>query len=81
MKKLSLLVAVMSMCLLTTGCNRQLFDATYKFDKAVLIVGGEVIEVDVSSWKDFDDGDQIQIKTTDGTTYLVHASNCTLIEE
>ena len=41
----------------------------------------EVITVKVKSWKDFDDGDQIQIKAEDGTVYLVHSSNITLICE
>ena len=39
---------------------------------------GEVVEGRVSSWTDFEDGDQIQVKI-DGKTYLVHSSNVVLI--
>lgn len=34
----------------------------------------------IESWKDYDDGDQIQVKI-DGTTYLVHSVNIVLIKE
>lgn len=34
----------------------------------------------VSSWKDYEDGDQIQV-VIDGTTYLVHSSNIVLMNE
>ncbi len=64
-----------------TSCNKQLIDTSYTFNKAIINTGNEVITVKVKSWKDFDDGDQIQIKTEDGTIYLVHSSNITLICE
>lgn len=64
-----------------TACNKQPFDTTYSFDKAILVLpNGEVIEGEVQSWTDFDDGDQIQVKI-DGKTYLVHSSNIVLISE
>ena len=64
-----------------TSCNKQLIDTSYTFNKAIINTGNEVITVKVKSWKDFDDGDQIQIKAEDGTVYLVHSSNITLICE
>jgi hypothetical protein len=64
-----------------TGCNRQLIDTTYRFDKAVIgLPNGDVIEGKVQSWKDYDNSDQIQVKV-DGKTYLVHSMNVTLIAE
>lgn len=63
-----------------TSCNKQLVDTTYSFDNAVMYVGGEWITVEVDSWKDYEDGDQIQIKAKDGNTYLVHSTNVTLIK-
>lgn len=63
------------------SCNKQIIDTTYTFDKAVMYIGGEWITVKVDSWKDFEDGDQIQVKDTDGNIYLVHSSNVTLINE
>ncbi len=65
----------------STGCNKQIIDTNYTFNKAIINTGSEVITVNVKSWKDFEDGDQIQIKAEDGTVYLVHSSNITLICE
>lgn len=75
----AMVVAMLTTAFLCTGCNKQLIDTTYTFDKAILYVGGEWITIDVDSWKDYEDGDQIQVKDTDGNTYLVHSTNITLI--
>ena len=61
--------------------NRQLFDTTYTFDRAIISMpDGSIISGTVSSWKDYEDGDQIQV-VIDGTTYLVHSSNIVLMNE
>lgn len=79
-KKLLLMLCVLP--LLTACGNQQFIDTTYTFNKAMIkLQDGTVTTVDIQSWRDFEDGDQVQIKTTDGTTYLVHSSNCTLIAE
>ena len=78
-----LLVAVvaLSLALVTTGCNKQLVDMTYSYEYAIIgLPNGEVVEGKVSSWTDFEDGDQIQVKI-DGKTYLVHSSNVVLISD
>lgn len=62
-----------------TSCNKQIIDTNYTFNRAIINTGNEVIEVKVKSWTDYEDGDQIQIKAEDGTVYLVHSSNITLI--
>ena len=41
---------------------------------------GEVVEGEIESWKDFEDGDQIQVKI-DGDMYLVHSSNIVMIDK
>lgn len=62
-----------------TGCNKQLVDTTYKFDYAIIkLTNDEIVEGKVQSWTDFHDGDTVQVKI-DGVSYLVHASNITLI--
>ena len=59
--------------------NKQMFDATYSFERAVIwLPNGEIVDGKVTSWKDFDDGDQIQVKI-DGKTYLTHIMNVALI--
>lgn len=61
--------------------NRQIFDMTYSYEYALLwLPGGELVEGKVDSWRDFDDGDQIQVKI-DGVTYLTHFANVVLISE
>lgn len=73
-------VLVISLAVLA-GCNKQMVDLTYSYERAVLVLpNGEVIEGKVSSWTDFEDGDQIQVKI-DGKTYLVHSSNIVLISD
>ena len=80
-KKVILAIALLSTIVGLTACNQQIIDATYTYDRAILsLPNGEVIEGKVTSWKDFEDGDQIQVKI-DGKTYLVHSSNIVLIAE
>lgn len=81
MKKIIIMTAIAIMaCTSLAGCgNKAIIDTTYTFDKAVIYVGGEWLTVEVEAWTDYEDGDQIQIKSTDGNTYLVHSANCTLV--
>lgn len=63
-----------------TGCNKQIIDTTYSFDKAIInLPNGEIIEGEVDSWNDYE-GDQIQVKI-DGKSYLIHSEDIVLIKE
>lgn len=74
---LMMVLIVTALC----GCNKQVFDTTYTFDKAIIsLPNGELIEGEIQSWKDFDDGDQIQV-VIDGKIYLVHSSQIVMINE
>lgn len=74
-----LLVLVLAFTLVACG-NRQAFDMTYTFDRAVIkLPNGEIVDGKITSWRDFD-GDQIQVKI-DGKTYLVHSSDIAMIAE
>jgi len=74
-----LFMTIILFAAILSGCNKQLVDLTYSYETAVIsLPNGEVVEGKVSSWTDFDDGDQIQVKI-DGKTYLVHSSNIALI--
>ena len=77
-----LLAALLLVSLLVlVGCNKQMVDLTYSYERAILVLpNGEVVDGKVSSWTDFEDGDQIQVKI-DGKTYLVHSSNIVLISD
>ena len=85
MRKKPLVIAALALAaavlLVLAGCNKQMVDLTYSYERAVLsLPNGEVIEGKVSSWTDFEDGDQIQVRI-DGKTYLVHSSNIVLISD
>ena len=78
-----LLVAAISLGLasLTVGCNKQMVDLTYSYEYAIIgLPNGEVVEGKVTSWTDYEDGDQLQVRI-DGKTYLVHSSNVVLISD
>ena len=78
---MALLVLATVSALVFAGCNKQMVDLTYSYERAILsLPDGEVIEGKVSSWTDFEDGDQIQVRI-DGKTYLVHSSNIVLISD
>ena len=82
MKKIKVIAATLIAALSLTACgNRQIFDVTYIFDRAIIsLPNGTVVDGKVQSWTDYEDGDQIQVKI-DGVTYLVHASDIVLIAE
>jgi ribosomal protein S1 len=80
-KKIATLLAAVMMLICLSGCNRQVFDTTYKYDRAIIsLPNGEVIDGKVQSWRDYENSDQIQVKI-DGVTYLVHSSNIVLIAD
>lgn len=60
--------------------NKQFFDLNYSFDTAIIDLHNEVVTVDVKSWTDYEDGEQLQIIAKDGTVYLTSSYNCTLIK-
>ena len=78
MKKLLTFISIIGL-LLITSCNYNMVDLTYNYDYAYIkLQNGDVVEGQVDAWRDYDDGDQLQV-TINGVTYLVHSSNCTLI--
>ena len=79
MKKLLAPVLAVLFAMALSGCNKQMVDLTYSYEYAIIALpNGEVVEGKVSSWTDYEDGDQLQVKIN-GKTYLVHSSNVVLI--
>lgn len=79
MKKFVLALICVLMIIGLCGCNKQILDLNYNFNYAVIeLPNGEIVEGAVTSWTDYEDGDQIQVKI-DGVTYLVHSSDIALI--
>lgn len=76
-----IILAVLLLVTVLVGCgNRQLFDTTYTFKYAyVTWQDGTSERKEIKSWRDYEDGDSIQVTFADGSgTYLFHQSNCTL---
>ena len=79
-KLLSFSIILMLVALMFTGCNKSIFDTAYDFDYvAIEMPDGTIVEGVVESWKDFDDGDQMQV-TINGQTYLTHISRMVMID-
>lgn len=80
MKQLKLAVITLGAAVMLAGCgNQTFFDTTYTFNYAqVKLPDGSIKTGRVKEWRDYEDGDQLQIKFADGTTYLVHASQAVL---
>lgn len=58
--------------------NEQIIDTAWRYDWAIVQLGnGELLEGQITSWKDFNESDMIQF-TINGITYLTHSSNVIL---
>ena len=81
-KRVALIIFLAIILISCTGCyNKQFIDITCHYDRAIIYLpNGEVVEGRVNSWRDFEDGDSIQIKIG-GKTYLTHLCNVCLIDD
>lgn len=80
MKK-GLILGLLLTSVLLVGCgNREVFDTSWSFTKAIIVIGDEKIKVEVDSWKDYDDT-TVQIKTKDGKVYLTDIKNVLMMSE
>ena len=77
MKKVLLGLIALSLVLLT-GCNYQVVDLNWKFTKVHVFETGQCYEI--SSWKDYEDGDQIQVTIKNYGSCLFHSNQVVLIE-
>lgn len=82
MKKIFAILAILAIITVIslTGCNKQMIDTSFSFNKAKIYIGDEVISIDVKSWNDYE-GEQLQIISKDGTVYLTNSTNVILIKE
>lgn len=78
---LILILAIAGACVFLTSCNKQVIDLTMRFDYAFIsLPNGAVVEGTVEKWRDYEDGDQLQV-TISGITYLTHSQNVVLCSE
>lgn len=80
MKKFVVIICAIFTMMIFAGCNKQVFDTTYKYDYGIIkLANGEVVEGKIESWDDYE-GEQLQVKIG-GKIYLVHSANANLIAE
>jgi len=81
MKKIILaILLILGLALLSACGNRQVgIDTNQTFTKAYINIGGEWKTVTVKAWRDFQDGDEVQITTKEGVVYLTHYMNVVLV--
>lgn len=84
MKKLKIVllgIIILGGLVLLTGCNKQIIDTKYTFDRAIVVLNdGTRMEIEIAKWNDYD-GEQIQIIGKDGKVYLVSSYNTILIKD
>jgi hypothetical protein len=80
MKKLITIATLLIGLPLLSACGNQTFlDTTYTFNYAQFILpNGEIIQGKLIKWRDYDDGEQLQLVMEDGNTYLVSSFNAVL---
>ncbi len=84
MKKVIIIVAIVCVMLaILCACgNKDIWDTNYSYDYAIVSwPDGTVKEIEIKQWTDYEDGEQIQIKDTDGNIYLVSSFNCVLVNK
>lgn len=75
-----LLVLVIALTLVLSGCNAQFVDTVWSYKEAYIrLYDGKYVHGNVVSWKDWEDSDVIQVTLDNGNTYYSHASNIVLI--
>ena len=76
------LVVMLTAMAVFTSCNQGIVDLHLKFERAIIkLPNGDVLDVKIRKWYDYQNSDQIQVVTKDGEVYLVHSANIALIHD
>ena len=78
MKKV-LLGLLLVFTLALTGCNKQLIDLNYRYNKVHIYETDTCY--DISSWTDYEDGEQLQVHIKDKGKILISSTSCFLVED
>lgn len=75
-------ITVIGICMLLglTGCNYQVIDLNYSYDKAICNIGSVTKEIKINKWNDYE-GEQLQIIDEEGNVYLASSYTCILVKE
>lgn len=70
----AIIIGLIIVLFMTTGCNKTILDTQYTFDKIICNYDGDKFELNIDKWDDYD-GEQIQIKSN-GKIYLLSMNKC-----
>lgn len=59
--------------------NKDLFDTKWTYNVAYITIGNDTVKVEVASWRDYSDGDQIQVVDKNGYVWLSNSTNIVLV--
>ena len=75
-----LLILMAIMAIVLSSCNKSPVDIVNQFDYALVSLGnGEILTIEIKSWTDYEDGEQLQLWSSDNKVYLVSSNNTILI--
>lgn len=87
-KSISFIFGVLFGCILILGFTAnanaggwQFFDFNWRFERVKINTFNGVVDGFVSTWKDYEDSDVVQVTTEDGNVYLTSYNNVVLIHE
>lgn len=79
-KRIISLILICAFALNLSSCgNRATFDTEYTFDAAIITFGDRTYKVKIKSWRDYEDGEQLQLKLEDDSILLVSSYNTILV--
>lgn len=68
-------------CLTLASCNYDIIDTQFSYDTAIIsFSNGEKLTLQISKWRDYEDGEQLQITDIEGNVWLVSSYNCVLVD-
>jgi hypothetical protein len=79
MKRIKLLGLLLVSSLALTGCNKQLVDLNYRYTKVHIYETNTCY--DISSWTDYEDGEQLQVHIKGKGKILISSTSCFLVED
>lgn len=80
-KKATITSLILASTLVLSSCNKQVLDLNYKYSTAVKINGDNALIYELKSWRDYEDGEQLQLGLLDGNYVLVNSFNTDLLVE
>lgn len=80
-KLISLALAGTLVATTLTGCNYTVVDLKYDYPQAIIFGEGTATIIEIENWKDYENGEQIQIKVKNGPYFVTSSFDTKLYDE